>query len=88
VVSFTPQLLYTLENGPRYPFDRRLGGPQSRSGPSGEDKNLLPCRESNPGRPAHSPSLRRGADKSLAFPICNTTKRIFLGWGKEVRTTS
>jgi hypothetical protein len=33
----------------------------------------------------------RGADKSLAFPIsyfpvCSTTKRIFLGWVKEVRT--
>jgi hypothetical protein len=24
----------------------------------------------------------RGADKSLAFPICSTTKRIFLGWVK------
>jgi hypothetical protein len=31
--------------------------------------------------------LRRAADKSLAFPICSTTKRIFLGWIKEVRTT-
>jgi hypothetical protein len=37
-------------------------------------------------------ALRRGADKSLAFPIsrfpiCSTTERIFLGWVKEVRTT-
>jgi hypothetical protein len=36
--------------------------------------------------------VRRGADKSLAFPIsyfpvCSTTKIIFLGWVKEVRTT-
>jgi hypothetical protein len=36
--------------------------------------------------------IRRGAEKSLAFrisyfPICSTTKRIFLGWIKEVRTT-
>jgi hypothetical protein len=35
--------------------------------------------------------LRSGADKSLAFPIsyfpiCSTTKRIFLGWIKEVKT--
>jgi hypothetical protein len=29
----------------------------------------------------------RGAEKSLAFPICTTTERIFLGWVKEVRTT-
>jgi hypothetical protein len=26
----------------RYPPDRRLGGPQSRSGRYGEEKNLLP----------------------------------------------
>jgi hypothetical protein len=37
-------------------------------------------------------SIRRGAGKSLAFPIsyfpvCSITKRIFLGWVKEVRTT-
>jgi hypothetical protein len=29
----------------------------------------------------------RGADKSLAFPICSTTKNFFLGWVKEVRKT-
>jgi hypothetical protein len=34
-----------------------------------------------------SPYIRRGADKSLVFPICSTAKRIFLGWVKEVRTT-
>jgi hypothetical protein len=37
-------------------------------------------------------NIRRGADKSLAFtiscfPLVSTTKRIFLGWVKEVRTT-
>jgi hypothetical protein len=31
--------------------------------------------------------LHRGAGKSLAFPICSTTERIFHGWVKEVRTT-
>jgi hypothetical protein len=30
---------------------------------------------------------RRGADKSLAFLLFSTTKRIFLGWVKEIRTT-
>jgi hypothetical protein len=33
------------------------------------------------------PFVCRGAGKSLAFPICSTTKIIFLGWVKEVRTT-
>jgi hypothetical protein len=31
--------------------------------------------------------LCNGADKSLAFPICSTNERIFLGWAEEVRTT-
>jgi hypothetical protein len=32
VVSFTPRPLYTRGKSPRYPLDRSLGGPQSRSG--------------------------------------------------------
>jgi hypothetical protein len=37
-------------------------------------------------------AMRKSADKSLAFLIsyflvCSTTKRILLGWVKEVRTT-
>jgi hypothetical protein len=30
-----PAALYPLGKGPRYPLDRRLGGPQSRSGHRG-----------------------------------------------------
>jgi hypothetical protein len=37
-------------------------------------------------RAVPSAGIRKGADKSLAFPICITTERIFLGWVKEVRT--
>jgi hypothetical protein len=40
VVSFTPLLLYPRRKSLRYPFDKRLGGPQSRSGRRGEEKNL------------------------------------------------
>jgi hypothetical protein len=40
VVSFTPRLLYTRGKNP-YPFNRRLGGPQSRSERSAEGQNLL-----------------------------------------------
>jgi hypothetical protein len=32
---------------PWYPLDRRLGGPQSRSGRGGEEKIPSPCRDSN-----------------------------------------
>jgi hypothetical protein len=38
-------------------------------------------------------TTRRGAEKSLVFPIppfsiCSTPKTVFLGWVKEVRTTT
>jgi hypothetical protein len=40
VVSFTPRPLYPRGKSPRYPLDRRLNGPQSRSGRRGEEKIL------------------------------------------------
>jgi hypothetical protein len=42
---------------PLAPLDRRLGGHKSRSERYGEE--ILPCRGSNPGRPARSPSQHR-----------------------------
>jgi hypothetical protein len=57
LVSFTPQPLYPQGKSPWYPVDKRLGGPQIRSGRGGEEKNSQPPRgiESyNPDRPAHS----------------------------------
>jgi hypothetical protein len=57
VVSFVPLPLY-----PRYPFYRRFGRPQSRSGRYGEVKNFYPTGTRNPapqGRPAGSQSLYR-----------------------------
>jgi hypothetical protein len=41
VVSFTPRPLYRQGKSPWYPLDRRLDGPQSRSGCGGE-KNSQP----------------------------------------------
>jgi hypothetical protein len=46
VVSFTPRALYTQGKSPWYPLDRRLGGPQSRSGRGGEEKFPRPRQES------------------------------------------
>jgi hypothetical protein len=41
VVSFTPRPLYnTRGRKPRYPLDRRPGGPQNRSGRVGEEKKI------------------------------------------------
>jgi hypothetical protein len=42
VVSFTPRPLYPKGKSLSYPLDRRLGGPQSRSGRGGEEKNSQP----------------------------------------------
>jgi hypothetical protein len=36
MVSFTPRQLYPQVKSPCYPLDRRLGGPQSRSGRDGK----------------------------------------------------
>jgi hypothetical protein len=56
MVSFTPRPLYTWGNRSRCPLSRKLGGPQSRSGRGGEEKNSHHCtrREMNPGREAGS----------------------------------
>jgi hypothetical protein len=42
MVSFTPRPLYPQGKSPWYPLDRRLGGPQSRSGRGSEEKNSQP----------------------------------------------
>jgi hypothetical protein len=52
LVSFTPRSHYSHGKTPQYPLDRRLSRPQSRSGRGGEERNLCPCRESNPDRPS------------------------------------
>jgi hypothetical protein len=51
---FTPQ-----GKSPWYPLDRRLGGPQSRSGRRGEEKIPSPRRESNPMTPIFQPVAHR-----------------------------
>jgi hypothetical protein len=61
VVSFTPRSLY-----PRYPLDRKLGGPQSRCGDVGEEKySQAPPGIEPPNHdcPARSQSLYR-----LSYP--------------------
>jgi hypothetical protein len=61
-VSFTPRPLYPQGNITWYPLDRRLGGPQSRSGRGGEENNSQPpsgTELKNPDRPSRSPALYR-----------------------------
>jgi len=42
VVSFMPRPFYPQGKSPWYPLYTRLGGPQSQSGHSGEEKNSQP----------------------------------------------
>jgi hypothetical protein len=64
----------SLGKSPRYPFYRRLGGPQRRSGRYGEVKIFYPIgtrTPAPPGRPARSQSLYR-----LSYP---GSKKILIG---------
>jgi hypothetical protein len=73
VVSFTPRPLYPQGKSLRYPLDRRLGGPQSRSGRHGEEKNLGPTGTRSP-----TPSSSR------LYPVAIPTELSRLCRGEEV----
>jgi hypothetical protein len=72
VVSFTPRPLYSQGKSPWYPLDRRLGGPYSRSGRGGGEKNSQPPQGIKPWNldsPARSPALYQlSYHDSLLFP--------------------
>jgi hypothetical protein len=51
-----PAALYPRGKGPRYPLDRRLGGPVWTQGL--EEKSSAPCRGSNLDRPIVQPVVR------------------------------
>jgi hypothetical protein len=55
VVSFTPLPVYLPGKELLLSLDRRLGGPQSRSGNDGERKIPSPRRDSNPDHPIIQP---------------------------------
>jgi hypothetical protein len=40
MITYTPRSLHPLRKGPSYPLDRRLSGPQKRSGLHGKEKFL------------------------------------------------
>jgi hypothetical protein len=63
---------------PWYPLDRRLGGPQSRAGRGGEEKNSRsPPRiePKNPDSPARSPALCRLSYHGCSWRCCTQLKR-------------
>jgi hypothetical protein len=76
VISFTPSPFYNQVKSPCYPLDRRLGGPQSRSGHSGE-KFPVPAGTRTPDLPALSPALCRWAIPALKMCEKNWIKIMF-----------
>jgi hypothetical protein len=70
VVSFTPLPLYSRGKNPRYPLDRRLGGPQSRSGRLGEEKILDPAG-------TRTPTPRSSSPQPVGFPVYVLTEKEF-----------
>jgi hypothetical protein len=66
VVSFTPRPLYPQGKSLRDPLDRRLGGPQNRSGGGGEEKNS----QSPPGiEPLEPPIVQPLAQRYIDWAI-------------------
>jgi hypothetical protein len=66
VVSFTLRPLCAWGGSPRFPLDRRLGGPESRSGRYGEKKNLSPAGNRIT---AVQPVAHRYTDCAIPIPI-------------------
>jgi hypothetical protein len=67
-MSFTPRPLYPQGKSPRYPLDRRLGGPQSRSG-RGEDKILDPTRTHNSDPLVVQPVASHDTECTIPAPL-------------------
>jgi hypothetical protein len=72
VSSLMPPLLYPRRKRPRYPLDRRLGGPQDRSGRSGEEKFFSP---SGNLIPADQPVAHWSKSLKLSLKIINILAR-------------
>jgi hypothetical protein len=83
VVSFMLLLLYPQGKSSWNPLDRRLDGPQNRSGCCEEKKISCPWQELNPGHPTHSPMLYQLSYLGSS-PVClkiHTSAPISLSWG-------
>jgi hypothetical protein len=83
VISFTPRPFCLQGNSPWYPLDRRLGGPQSRSGRGGEEKSSQPLLGLKP--PIVQPVAQRSTTElSWLRALRSLTLRHF-GCGKYLK---
>jgi hypothetical protein len=77
LVNFTSRPLYPRGKSPRYPLDRRFGGPQSRSGRFGEQKILDPTGTRILTPSVVQPVASRYTDYARPAPENRVLRRIF-----------
>jgi hypothetical protein len=73
VVSFTSWPLYSQGKSSWYPLDRRLGGPQSRSGRGSEEENSQPLSGFEP--PSVQPVAHRCTTELLDFILIDRSAK-------------
>jgi hypothetical protein len=78
VVSFTLRPLYPRGKELREPLDRRLGGPQRRSGRLGEKKILVPIGSQTPDPLAVQPVASRNTNYSIPAHVIIKNKALIL----------
>jgi hypothetical protein len=69
VVSFTPRPLYSQGKSPWCKLDRKLGGPQNRSGRHGEEKSPDPTGDSNSDPSVIQPVASRYTYYAIPAPL-------------------
>jgi hypothetical protein len=84
VVSFTPRPLYPRGKSPRYPLDRRLGGPES-VWTTWRRENSWPNRDSNSYSSVVQPVASRYTDYAILAPGNLIKSRLYFD-GNEIST--
>jgi hypothetical protein len=80
VVGFKPRPFHPRGKSPRYPLDLRLGGPQSRSGRRGKEKNRFPAGN---WTLAVQPFARHYTDWAILTSKRKRYLVLYYGWWKK-----
>jgi hypothetical protein len=81
VTIFTPRPLYLQGKSPWHPLDRRLGGPQNRSGRGGKEKNSQPLSRLEP--PIIQPLAQRYTTELSRLLLFSLTLPNTVAWSMQ-----